>query len=121
MNLRKIIREGVESAMSQNNIVGLDILSYLTNIPKTRAEVDWIKRPSYLISSLEDGDGSSMVFEKDYIIKYINDFESKFKERPVFEINGDRIVVTNPKYRKWANDYVTMKSGIFKREDNFGE
>jgi hypothetical protein len=121
MNLRKLIREGIESVIGPNKIVGLDILNYLTNIPQTRAEVDWVKRPSYLISSLVDGDGSSMVFDKDYVLKYINDFEAKFGERPVFEINGDKINVINPNYRKWADDYVAMKTGIFKREEHPGE
>lgn len=116
MNIRKLIREELESFMNQTNgIKGLDILNFLTKIPQTRAEVDWIARPHYQISSLRDGDGSSGVFEKDYLIQYISEFNSKFGEDPIFEIVGDRINVLNPKYKEWADSYVKMKSGIFAR------
>jgi len=131
MNIRKIIREQLEDIVNsgdhdflqsqwedkirkQNGIHGFDIYQWLIDIPKTRAEVDWNKRPHYYFPNLTSGDVTESVFDKEGIVEYVHSFRDKFDELPLFKIEGRNVTILNLKFLKWKNDYIEMKSGALK-------
>jgi len=131
MNIRKLIREGIENVLNtenhdflqsqwednmrkQNGIRGFDIYQWLHDIPKTRAEVDWNKRPHYSFPSLTSGDVTESMFDREGIPEYVASFRDKFDELPLFKIEGRNVLILNPEFLKWKNDYIETKSGALK-------
>lgn len=118
MDIRKIIREGIESFLSENegNVIGADIINRIVDLPGTRKEVDWSHpRVSYSISDLTDGDAMLSIFDKESLNKYIQEFQAKFGEQPSFKISGRNIEVLNPNFNEWKSQVQSNRSDALKQ------
>lgn len=95
MSIRKIIREQLEDMIgSDNTVKGIDILNHFpfSELPETRDDVDWSNRGikgwgDVHIPSL-DANGLTQMFGKDDVIGYVNNFNKKFGEDPIFKLNS---------------------------------
>ena len=117
MNIRKLIREQIESILNEENplsgpaIKGFEILNHFpfSKLPEARANVNWSNRgvsgwgevhvPAF------DGNGMSTFFAKDDVMEYMEGFKNKFGEEPLFIINPTaewygKIRVINEPYQK---------------------
>lgn len=124
MDIRKLIKEQLESLFENNGgkIIGADIVSYLNDLPQTRDEVNWNSpRTKYDIPALDNRDAHTEAYDKEfftgwdrpYLNKgkmiphsgpgYVYEFESKFKEKPIFRIHGRQIEILNPKFIAWKS------------------
>lgn len=97
-------------------IVGLDVLNYspFSDLPETRAEVDWSNRPKVYLPAV-DGEGMLNILSKADMYGYetqgpkmvhkfpgyISDFKNKFGEDPIFiNINQKGADIANPSFMK---------------------
>jgi len=102
----------------------------MLDLPATRAEVDWSNRKEYRIPSLENGDGQSIIHDKEFFTGrqfttrigkvitedgYIKEFAKKFGEMPVFSITGNQIEVLNPEFKEWQDWYTQAKGNTLKQ------
>lgn len=130
MDIRKIIRENLEKLFEAHQdrgpFTGLEILNQypFSKLPDVRANVNWSKRGvegwgEVKLPSVDTGDAQSGVFGQDDVIQYIQKFEEKFGESPIFMIHPNevwynKIKVINPKFVNWREDYSQGKSAWLK-------
>lgn len=137
-NLRKLIREQIESIMenhvgAEKGIVGADIVHYLKDLPETRDEVNWaIPRTFYTIPSLDNSIAKTEVYDKEFFTGwdrpykrqgklvphkgegYVAEFVKQFGELPNFRMGNNRTIeILNPKFKEWRGESeASMLAGL---------
>lgn len=104
---------------NESQIIGNEIINYepFVNLPETRDEVDWSNRGKANLPSLEDGDASTSIFEKESVKEWVADFINKYKEEPIFKIIPEvsryrpiKIEVVNQSFNDWQDNYISGKA-----------
>ena len=133
MDIRKLIREQMESLFGQNSgyengIVGSEIVGHLNDLPQTREEVDFNANPriTYSIPDIINGNATVLVFEKEFFtgwdrpymrqgkeiphkgLGYVAEFKKKFGEEPIYKINGREIDILNPNFNEWRKGNISQ-------------
>lgn len=123
MDIRKLIKEEIESLFNDGNAIkGMEIVSYLKDLPETRDGVNWASpRTFYIIPTIDNSFAHTEVFDKEFFTGwnrpymrqgkpvpnsgegYIAEFQKVFGEQPIFKINGRNIDVLNPKFKEGRN------------------
>lgn len=111
-----------ETEMTEpNGIEGMDILKHepISNLPDTRAEVDWKNRGSVYLSSLDTSDSSTHMLSKEDIVNYIEMFNQKYGEDPIFTLNPnapwfDKVKIINTTFNKERDRYTDIKAATLK-------
>jgi len=83
-------------------------------LPDTRKDVDWKNRVVLKLPSLTSGDAYTELLSKEEVKEWMKDFISKYKEEPKLVNKGDKIEVTNQKFKDYQNQYTTNKAGALK-------
>jgi hypothetical protein len=139
MDIRKIIKEELKSIFEQESgeIKGLDILNHFpfSELPDTRDKANWQSGvPGWgkvYVPSLDTSDAQQQVVAKDDFTYrefqgpkmmhkfsgYINDFNKKFGEEPIFSIHPEapwhsRVEILNPKYKEWKRGSDDTKASM---------
>lgn len=101
------------------NIVGLDILNHepFASLPQSR-DINNMRRDVNM-PSVQDGDVTLKMMEKDAVESWIAAFKKKFNEEPIFQLNPDapyfdQTKVLNEPFIAWQNRYVQGKADALK-------
>jgi len=86
-----------------------NIQDKINQLPSTRNDVDWKNRISLDLPNVNAEDSTSKLFSKEEVTKWISDFKSKYNESPKFEMNGDKITISNPKFKEAQTQYQSGK------------
>ncbi len=133
MDIRKLIREELESFFDQDKgagIVGTDIVGYLHDLPETRDEVNWAHpRTFYALPSLDNSNAHTEVYDKEFFTGwdrpymrqgkpvphsgegYVAEFQKRYGENPIFKINGRKIEILNPKFNSGQDNQTARPFG----------
>lgn len=109
--LQKIIREELAKIEDKNldltknleKAVGLDKTDNSTPQNKPKEFELWLP-------SVDAGDATSILRSKEAVDNWVKEFREKFGEEPKLKKEGDKIVVTNPKFVEWRKTYQNTKS-----------
>ena len=75
----------------------MTIQDLINKLPPTRAEVDWKTRFKIDLPTIGK-DSTSSIFDKEHFDEWVADFKQKYGEEPSFELEGEKVKVTNPKF-----------------------
>ena len=90
---------GVEptSGPSKNKFI-VDKLPNYSMLPDLRKDIDYKKRIAVYLPSVDGGISTSALHSKEDIKNWMDKFKETFGEAPKFEVSGEEVKVTNPKF-----------------------
>lgn len=93
---REIGVKGI-SGPSKNKFI-VDKLPNYSMLPDLRKDIDYKKRIAVYLPSVDGGISTSALYSKEDIKNWMNKFKETFGEAPKFEVSGEEVKVTNPKF-----------------------
>ena len=93
---REIGVKGI-SGPSKNKFI-VDKLPNYSMLPDLRKDIDYKKRIAVYLPSVEGGISTSALYSKEDIKNWMDKFKETFGEAPKFEVSGEEVKVTNPKF-----------------------
>lgn len=91
-----------------------NIQNLISSLPATRKDVDWKNRVVLKLPSLDNGDAYTEMLSKEDVKEWTKDFISKYKEKPNLVNKGNKVEVTNQKFKDYQSQYINAKSGALK-------
>jgi len=82
---------------SKNKFI-VDKLPNYSMLPDLRKDIDYKKRIAVYLPSVDGGISTSALYSKEDIKNWMNKFKETFGEAPKFEVSGEEVKVTNPKF-----------------------
>ena len=97
---------------------GLSVLTALTLIPNTRMEVDYkaFPRAEYKAPCLVHTGVISCIVDKEQMKDYIEEFNQRFGEAPIFSIEGNKIAIENKIFKDWRDKSFKIKCELIEEE-----
>jgi hypothetical protein len=98
--LNVIAREiGVEptSGPSKNKFI-VDKLPNYNMLPDLRKDIEYKKRIAVYLPNVNGSISTSALYSKEDVKNWIEQFKEIFGEAPKFEVSGEEVKVTNPKF-----------------------
>jgi hypothetical protein len=93
---REIGVKGI-SGPSKNKFI-VDKLPNYSMLPDLRKDIDYKKRIAVYLPSVDGGISTSALYSKEDIKNWMDKFKETFGEAPKFEVSGEEVKVTNPKF-----------------------
>ena len=85
------------SGPSKNKFI-VDKLPNYNMLPDLRKDIDYKKRIAVYLPSVDGGISTSALYSKEDIKNWMDKFKETFGESPKFEVSGEEVKVTNPKF-----------------------
>jgi hypothetical protein len=96
-NLVKMAGGVLSTGPSKNKFI-VDKLPNYSMLPDLRKDIDYKKRIAVYLPSVDGGISTSALYSKEDIKNWMDKFKETFGEAPKFEVSGEEVKVTNPKF-----------------------